>query len=200
MGVVAVLAALTVTAFSSARNQSVASDATEQLLSAIREAQNRSISITKGKSTNPVTEDTKAWGVKMNTNAAWLVYFDAQSVPPSTSNVVMRTQESLPLYPGVSLRMTHYDKSTNITYSDVSRYIVYSTPFAGPYTMTDTPATCLTTWAEASVPTKEWRPASANCPDSWESGQNEDYIEIRVSYKGQYQTIKINSKNEAYIK
>lgn len=192
MGLVAVIAALTAAALGNARDQSIASDAAEQLLTAIREAQNRSISVTKGK--NAGVNDTKVWGVKIGANVFSLVYFDA--TPDTSSVLTMQTQEAPSLYPGTTLTSV-YHSSSGTTTTDTNRYFTYSAPFGKPYSLTSacpgSGGAC--TWIEDTTPTKEWKPSGVY--GGWAS--ETDYVEITISYKGQSHKIKINPKNEAFI-
>lgn len=179
MAIIAVLSTLSATAFINARNQATVSDDAERLLSALREAQNRSISITRGKDTDPDGE-TKAWGVALKGDSAELVYFDNISIPPSSS-LIMQTQEPISLKS--SLQVTDPNPS----------YIVYTAPFAKSYAMINsctTPSdTC--SWVKTSNPTQDWAPSTSLGLD--------ESITITLSYNNSTQKIIVNKKGDAYL-
>lgn len=177
MAIIAVLSTLSASAFINARNQATVSDDAERLLSALREAQNRSISITKGKDTG--TGETKAWGVALGENPAKLVYFDNISIPPSSS-LNMQTQEYISLKS--NLRVTTPSPS----------YIVYTAPFAKSYAMADSctpPDTC--SWVKTSNPTQDWAPDTSLDLD--------ESITIILTYNRSTQKIIVNEKGDAYL-
>jgi prepilin-type N-terminal cleavage/methylation domain-containing protein len=190
MAIIAILSILSASAFINARNQATASDATEQILSALREAQNRAISITKGSGLNNVqtSDETKAWGVRINGNAVELVYFDA--APNTTAVVMERLQNNgaLRLTNGVTINATLAGNST------LPRYVIYTSPFAKPYTLvTDSNAA---NWIlDQNSPTLDWNPGIGGNGFSNQT----DTIRINIQYRGATQAIIVNSKGDAYI-
>lgn len=135
MGIIAVLMTLGAGALISTRDQYILDSAVEEGITAVRDAQNRSISITQGQ-----VEGTKAWGVAFNNNKIKLI-----SVGGDGTNY----DEATP------------DINQNISISSSSATFVY---FASPFGTTYLTNNACDEWIDSGLATKELRPADSCSP------------------------------------
>ena len=130
MGIIAVLMLLGASALISTRDQHILDSATEEGITAIREAQNRSISITQGR-----VEGTKAWGVSFASNEIKLISVagDGTNYEESTSNI-----------------------NQDVSISSSGATFVY---FASPFGTTYLTNNACSEWIDSGLATKELKPA-----------------------------------------
>jgi Tfp pilus assembly protein FimT len=197
MAIIAIISSIGISAFINARDQSMVSDVTEKFLSSIREAQNRSVSITRGKDTNShASTDTVVWGVKIviNTNSFSLIYLDIKE-NDLTAGATDHIQETPIQGSQVTISSYYVDGIHNSESRDgVERYIFYSSPFAKTATGK---VPCTSTgckWQQTINPTRDWEMSTGNGFMS-----TKDYIHVLFSYKGHQLSVVINNKGDAYI-
>lgn len=196
MCIIAILTLLAVSAFIGTRNQALAADGAEKVLSAIREAQNRAMSVKNGNGT-PSYYTTKAWGVEFNRNPneVRLVFINAGTVPSSLQP--LSAQETLQISPGTIITT---ELSNNGTYTTDSgmRYISFSSPFGKSYASRfpcdDILSSC--SWKESNNVSKDWYIYPNNYNDFY---QTSNKIRITVDYKDSKETIIVNGKGDSYI-
>lgn len=192
MGIIAILSILSASAFISARDQAIVTDATEQLLSSLREAQNRAISVTRGG-----VDETKVWGVIIdkNNNNFSLVYLDPKQ-PDAQSDINYFVKETPNINPDIAI-----ETEANGKIDIGNRYIWYASPFAKPYSTNwlcdgyagDGSGDCY--WSEINSVPYDWAPSG-----SYNHLINANsYVKITISYKNKSHNIRINSKGDVYI-
>jgi hypothetical protein len=149
MGIMAVMMLLSASAFLTIRDQYTVDQTAEELLTRIREAQNKAISISKDSAGN----ETKIWVLSVSNNNFDLVSFYDQG-----SNLLSFIEKD-DLNP----------QSTNISAFEVtgtaeapisgSSYVAFAAPFAKTYLLADDSCTgndggC--EWVRSTRPTEEW--------------------------------------------
>lgn len=193
MGIAAVLMILSLSAYINARNQAMVSDTTEQILSTLREAQNRAISVTNGVGTNKATHDTKAWGVLFtnNTDNVYLMYWDA--LKGTSTGIVPGMQGGPKKNNNISVK-TSYNGASDSGW----RFIVYSSPFAKSYTMTSYSTSFFEWQQRVNSPTQDWAPIGGVI--GFTNPLIKDEVRVVVSYNGRFtQTVVINRQGDSYI-
>jgi prepilin-type N-terminal cleavage/methylation domain-containing protein len=196
MAIIAIISTFGISAFINSRDQAYVSDTAE------REAQNRSISITKGKDTNsrqaPNSTDTVIWGVRTvpSTKSFSLIYLDI--IDESTTGASVYVQET-PVSEGQVLITTSYiNGNNNIESQDIGeRYIFCSSPFAKTSTATESCTSGMVGncfWRQSSNPARDWEMNTGNNFTS-----PNDKIKVVFSYKTHTQIIILNSKGDAYL-
>lgn len=132
MAIVAILSLIGVSALLSARNNATVDNATQEIVSAIREAQNKAVSVESAPDgTVPV-----AWGIQVDSSAKSITPFYISYISPSTF-----AKNDLPV--------TTYNPLSSITVDDspvpVTFFCIYSAPF-GNYYGTKTVPTATSPW------------------------------------------------------
>jgi Tfp pilus assembly protein FimT len=138
MAIVAVLIAIGAPGFIAARKQFIVDSDAEELISAIRTAQNNAISFKNGS-----VPDVKAWGIKIdlaNDN------FSLLSVSPPATVTTEKT--NLKVYPVTQLNSG----------SDTEIYIYYTSPFGRAYVCNS----AKTNWVMSSRPEQSFEPTDAS--------------------------------------
>jgi type II secretory pathway pseudopilin PulG len=200
MAIIAIISTIGISAFINTRDQALVSDAAEKFLSSTREAQNRSISITKGKGTKgrPNT-DTVIWGIRKHSgaNTFSLIYLDIND--HAATSALVYDQET-PIDKGLVTISSSYINGLSgaQTVDNGDRYIFYSSPFAKASTA-DEPCT------SGVIGRCFWKQSSNQALD-WElnTGANgftnpKDYIRVLFSHKGHTQSVVINSRGDSYL-
>lgn len=139
MGIIALLMVVGAGAFFSVRDQYIADSATEEAITAVREAQNRAISFSQG-----TAGSTKAWAANFNAN-------------DGLSLVSLRVDSN-----GQSEHHTEYDYkiASGTTLSSPNYYIYFTSPFGTTYLFD---GEC-NNWVEDTTnPSHEYIPS---CPNS----------------------------------
>jgi type II secretory pathway pseudopilin PulG len=133
MGIIAVLMLLGVSALTSARDQYILDNAVEEAITAVREAQNRSISFTQ----IPGEGSIKVWGTSF------------KSDDPKISIIAVNASSA-------EIPFSQPEINSNITISPSQIYVYFASPFGTPYVMS---APC-ESWSESTInPSKEYVPA-----------------------------------------
>jgi type II secretory pathway pseudopilin PulG len=196
MAIIAIISTFGISAFLNTRDQALVSDAAEKYLSILREAQNRSVSITKGKDTNNrAGTDTIVWGVKNDivTKTFSLVYFDMAE--NSIRDASEYTQETPVLDSPITISSSYINGLGGPNSPDTSlRYILYSSPFAKTSTATDPCNTVDCYWMQSSSPARDWVMSAGNGFTN-----TSDYIRTVFSYKGHSQSIVIRANGDSYL-
>jgi len=140
MGIIGVLMLLSVSAFFSLREQSMVDQVTEELLSVIREAQNRATSISPDREGN----DTKVWAVSVANNNFSLISLYDGGVTTERANI--------------SPQQTTISVSGSGSTPIDSGHIAYASPFAEAYLLSNTLCSdgVLCNWSKSLKPTEEW--------------------------------------------
>lgn len=166
MAIIAILMVIGVSGLFLLRDQNILDQATESAITAVREAQNRSISFTQGQGGS-----TKAWGV----------YFDdasdtvsLRSVSPPSSEYL---EETIEMYQGVKITINAVNSNS----------AVY---FASPFGTSHLTSSKCSDWSGPIDPTKEYKPNPQVCSSV------DSNIQVKLEYKGHTQTISINEKGD----
>lgn len=175
MGIIAVLMLLSASTFVLLRNQAEVNQTAETIISTVRDAQNRSISITPDKNDN----DAKVWAVSVNSTDIKLLSLYA--TPDNKLGTL--AEDTQPLPPRMTIRIKR-DPGDGTLVVVPSAHIAFAPPFAKSYLLasslcntsvnlppkgapiTDPAASLGCTWWPSKKPTEEWEIKNPNSENS----------------------------------
>lgn len=207
MVMIAVLLLLGAGALMATRTQFTVDGIAEDILSTIRDAQNRAVSIMDG----PGVGTTKVWGVRLYDNGGGSFQYrlvDFYSSGGTDLSGSLQTAKTLP--GGATLEVKFRDgsgavRSLNTDQAGVLGYVSYSTPFGKAYLTRDsltnkTKPACLWTNAPATQ-YKDYFPDPTRCGEYYVSANFNSNIDmvITITYRGQSKNIIVHANGDAYI-
>lgn len=194
MSIMAVMMALGIGGLLAGRDQATLDKNVEELVTAIREVQNKTVSIESEYNGNNV----KAWGIGIEPTR-----FRNKIFIVSSNNTSVLRQSGLPY--------TNFDNgvtvATRINGNAVTApTVVYTTPFGNSYVINDNnacscdAATCGSCrWNESTRPTKDWVVTPSNYSGMLSVGNNvSQNLEIIMTFKGQSRTIFVRGNGDVY--
>jgi prepilin-type N-terminal cleavage/methylation domain-containing protein len=215
MGIMALLAVLGIAAMMGTNDDNITEEAAQSILSAIREAQTKAISVTPD-SAAPTPHIGKAWAVELNLDAAGNNnsyrldnYYLNAGVLTSYPNSAVKTLRS-----GIRVRVLRYDSTNALTatYSNGQNFVTFATPFARSYitlgsSFVPPSGSGFCTWSQSSRPEQDWGVDvnSQNCgtlvsSSSTVNSISTNYILIEVKFKNKTtRNIRVASNGDAYI-
>jgi type II secretory pathway pseudopilin PulG len=207
MGLVAFLSLLSVSVLVGARDQATVSDMAEKTLAAIRDAQNRAISVKQGNG----VDDAKVWGIKVVNSAGglkqgvYLGYFSPvdDDVPSSGLQFQLVDNNNGKVFeindPRIQITTYHDNqKDTNST-----RLIAFSAPFGQAYSTT--PNLCNNKvgtwpcyWQQSNTTVQDWVLKGSQTENFSARGKE---IEIEISLSGKYykDLIKVEANGDSSV-
>lgn len=142
MGIIALLMLLSASAFVLVRDQNIADQTAEELLSTIREAQNKAVSVSKNGEL-----ETKVWGVEVSSNNFSLIALSPENTTLAQTDIKSDVNPQ-----NTTIKITDGNGAT----IDGAVAITYNTPFARSFSYNGTCA-----WVKSQRPTEEWEPVSS---------------------------------------
>jgi prepilin-type N-terminal cleavage/methylation domain-containing protein len=201
IAIISFLFAIGIGALAGTRDQAKVSAAAEEILSALRDAQNRSVAVQKG----DLGDSTKVWGVKVDntTNQVSLFYLflaDANNITNGLGGSIVKT---LPIDPSVDVTTYFNDGNTGDVADTNLRYMMFTTPFGTAVTAENS---CTTSnvvgcgWGESPTnPSKEWIIMHTTGAGEMFSKGGNDKVKIKVRKGNFYYDIYFNDKGDSYI-
>lgn len=208
MGIIAIMLLIGVGTLIATRTQFAVDGIAEEMLSAIREAQNKSISVMED--SNPTSGyTTKVWSVRLRQNGSVYEYvllgFDAYNNGSSLSGYV--ENNSLKQLPnGATLTVSYPGAPGNTLNGNqgVLGWISYSSPFGKAYLTKDSltgTGTGGCAWKGPNPPFRDYAPDPTNCSSYYASATHnqETVMKITINYQTQSKVINVQANGDAYI-
>jgi prepilin-type N-terminal cleavage/methylation domain-containing protein len=204
MGIMAVLAVVGATAMMGANDDNISEEATQNILTAIREAQTRAISVTPDNASP--AHISKAWAVELNLDSAGnsnsyrldSFYYNGASLSNYPNSAL------LPLRSGIRVKITRKNSSgatVGTPQTSGQSFIAFATPFARAYTTLGSnmiPGSAPCVWTKSTRPEEDWGVPTA-CTSSINSSST-DYVLIEVTFKNRVtRNIRVNSNGDSYV-
>lgn len=193
MAVMALIALLTVGGSVSLRRQAEASDVAEKLLSTIRDAQNRAVSVQK------YSGATKVWAFEVDSVGN---FFRLNAFNEVGAELIATPLESFNLPSGVTVK-SYYVGGNGVSAIDTSkRFIEFNSPFGRPFTSQNA---CASNGADAcewtkTDPADEWVLVGGGTGSTFVSNTAEEKIDFEITYDGDKKIhVFFNERGESYI-
>ncbi len=178
MTIIAIISLISVSALLGSKKQAIVDSVAEELISTLRESQNKAISVMKGKIEPSVAScETKVWGVLIENNNFNLISYKDCDGSTITSDLTLVTEK-------INLAPYNTEIVVNSTTVIDSLYVSYATPFGKAY-MSQTEST----WLEKLSPVKDWAPSSLSPITE---------VEITIKSSEAERKIKIKQNGDVY--
>jgi type II secretory pathway pseudopilin PulG len=191
MAIIAILMILSATAFLTIRDQVIVDSSAEEFLTAVREAQNRAISVTPDSDGNT----TKVWAAFSDAdNFNLLSLFGLPTEEPEYLTTFIEKQNLNPQSTKITINATNSGSSEVLT----ETYIAYASPFGKPYLLKNNSCAnagnTICQWKKSSKPNEEWEVISSDVVVG-----GTDYIRVEFSRNEHVAAVIINSNGDARI-
>jgi prepilin-type N-terminal cleavage/methylation domain-containing protein len=197
MGIIALLSILGLAALYSIRSEAIVNSAASDLISNVRETQNRAFSVKKDG-----TDDTKVWALKVDAadNRYYLESFIYNSnlhdldFKGGVTDYAVQTYE---LPPAVSLEIT---RSDDVPVSGNRLYITFAAPFAAARISED--VSCVNgildgcNWQESNKPSQEWEYQTPPSNYISPTNQSDIYYIVKFTSNSKSASVKIAANGD----
>jgi len=197
MSIISILSLIGIGAFLAARDDAMINADADQIISRIRDYQNRSMAVAQASAAN----NTRAWGFKLDGSnrqmeAKWLDNTPALNDPSSPDDINLNSALTYYSCPGGACTLVS---------SSTPLYLFYGTPFANTIATTDTnvcignPAGGCSWQNKAEYPKNSYIDSQDIMKDA--SGQLDpaSFILIQLDYKNRMVQVKVRSNGDASI-
>lgn len=177
LAIVSILAGISATSFISARNQYILDATVEETVNIIREAQIRSVSISKSNDEG-VSEIPKGWGIE---------FVEGAETPQIKLLRIVASAGPGDIQVEGSVYSPTAGTSIKITEDTGGKFLFFMTPFGEPYITT---TNCSGLWEESSKPSREYEPVG-ECVFIYDTEPN---ITLEIRFKNKEARIKIDKR------
>jgi prepilin-type N-terminal cleavage/methylation domain-containing protein len=203
MGIIAVIVLIGITGLIGGRNNSIVNNAAEDLVTQVRDAQNRSTSIVTD-SANPTTIP-KGWAVHVNGSGYTLVAYTGSGANSLTIDAPQYSSSNNNLIGGVRYSVAVKNNSGyNTSFNDV--FVSFMAPYGTPYlyATSNNGDDCsvnnfsICKWADSGKSSGEWSLSATNNNNILITRtSNADYsVYVTLSLNGATNTVIINSSGD----
>lgn len=204
LSMLAVLSIITVGGMRGANDENYAEEVAQGILTSVRDAQTRAVSISKDKGGNV----TKVWSAVVQAGSGSSAYYRLRSYYLSNSGLTSLdstyVEYTVTSRPGITITMNRISDNLNLG-SSAYAYINYSTPFARPNIVYNLDGNFITAnrscpccWAQSTRPEMDWSIADT-CANTKIMRPSNEGILITVKYKNAKKVVRVYSDGDAYI-